>query len=733
MSHVNTIIHSLTQWLQQTRHQSTPLDNEADAILVQLHDMMQSVQHIDSLSSQPLSLGLYGHSLASKKQLLTALLCSSDGALWVMSGEQKIDYFSQINPGRQQADMAIRFTPATLPVTNRAPLLLTLYSESEFAQRLIYRYQCSISPAESTVRSLYSGLKEVRLHAGLQPLPGMTSTEAMAAIATYQLHTPPAQHLSTELNLQIAELLPLLSRMDRAQLLAPLWGNNPALTSAWIRHAEILQQMGGATQVLAPATLLTDTFRQPFLFAAQNAQTGERETQIFPLHNARPQAAQSLLITDLASACAEVVVSLDSASPHNIEIVDIPPGQLNYYAEHLQPDTLLVCNAARQHQEVQQAAQLLLHWLKRTQADNASGRPRLIWAIAPTEASARLRQADNSVQRIITRAREEWATLQLFDSDNMQPRVEWLKEGISLSGRNARQSALLQVCVSELNALFAHLIREPLMEKAQREQQVRGLIKKLQNHIDRHGDLLAALDLPHGLLLQYQALYSQKQSCQLYPRTLVIDLFAEPQTLKHETVDGQDFAALVHKAWVNHLRQLTPQHPLLKAIALEPSQLRVLCRLLISFSYRYDLSAALRDRLKQTEECPEAEVACASAAIGDFITWLGYAGTASQERPLSRVNSPAAIFTPVQQASVAQRLTQLKPRSLNQGTRWAYDWLVALYSRIKEQDEAGYAYGLSHPQLEAVRAALMETRLMNPSPCANPDWQPGCQPTLSLI
>ncbi|HCR1907825.1 TPA: hypothetical protein ONC18_000447 [Enterobacter kobei] len=709
MSQLTTGLHALTHWLQQTRQHTVQLDNEADTILARLKAMGQRVQYIDELSSQPPSLGLYGHSQESKKRLLSALLYAHEGALWVMTGEHKIDYFRHVNAGQQPPDMAVRFTSATLPVTKSAPLLLTLYSESEFARRLISRQPQQDGFGESFTQRLYARLTALQQHARQNPQPGITAEQAMAIITAYHQHTPATPPLPAELCLQIAELLPRLNMADRVQLLAPLWGDSPVHTAAWLRHAELLRQIGNVTQVLAPATLLVDNFMQPadyFLFASQNAARAEQhEVPIFPLRNAQPQAAHNLSVIDLASACAEVVLSLDSAlAPYQLDIIDIPLQQLDDYGERLQPDTLLICQAACQHQDVQPVAQTLLRWLKRTQGEKAPDAARLIWAISSAGTHhASLRHLDDRIQHMMTRAGEEWGVLQLFDDANAQRLVSWFHEEFRLPSRHARRSVLMQTCISELHALFAHFCQKPLTE-----QQIRALVEKLQQHIDLHGDLLAAVDLPHELLHQYQTLHQQKQDNQRTLPSLAIDLFAESENSGNVKADQQDFAALAHRAWVNHLRQLTPQEPLLQALELEPMQLRMLCDRLISFSYRYDLSAVLRNRLNQTETCRGSDAASAKAAISEFIAWLGYASTAVEERPRSKINRQAAIFMPLRQVNVTQRLIHLEPQPLSQATHWAYDWLIALYNRMSEQNKVDNAYGLSHQQREALSAALME-------------------------
>ncbi|SFU20285.1 Putative virulence factor [Kosakonia arachidis] len=125
-------------------------------------------------------------------------------------------------------------------------------------------------------------------------------------------------------------------------------------------------------------------------------------------------------------------------------------------------------------------------------------------------------------------------------------------------------------------------------------------------------------------------------------------------------------------------------------------QLRILYAQLINFSYRYDLSAVRWNRLNQTETCHGPDTASTKAAISEFIAWLGYANMAVEERPRSRINPQTAIFMPLRRVNVTTRFIHQKLQSVGQATHWAYDWLIALDNRMREQNKVDNAYGLSH-------------------------------------
>lgn len=693
---------ALTHWVLHTRQHVSRVEDEAETLLAQLSCLSARARRIDALAHQPLSVGLYGHASASKIGLLKTLLNSADGALWLRSGERKLDYFAHVHPGWHQSAIAVRFTAQPQPFTSGAPLLLTLYRESEFARRLTDQASLRTPPAE-----VCSRLDALQAQAMPQPQPGMSANEAMEMLAACQRNAPPASLLSAELLLEMAELLPRLRREDRAQLLATLWGEDATLTAAWLRHARLSEQLSGATQILASdALLLSDAMclAGRSLADAPPDDPGDlRETAVFPLRDGQPQRAQRVSVADLARACQEITLQLDKPGSCPVDLVTLPVGRLGDYGERLLPDTLLICQAARTPEEAQLAAQQLAGWLSRT--DTGSATPRLVWALTAEDIASRSRrQIDDKVQRALMRADVPWGVFQLFEGEHARQASAWLKETVNDAQRQQRYRALLQACAQQTEALFSAFLPLTAAQRAAREQQIKQLIQHLQQQIDRHGDLLTALELPAGLLTQTHRLFRQKQPVSPAAGVPVIDLFADSPDTDQQTEHAQpDLAASIYKAWVHYLRQLTPEHPRLKPLMMPSSALRLTTDLLIKIAEHCELRARLRARLAECKGCDEAEMACAAATISEFATWLGYAETPSENRPRSKVDAAKAIFAAAQQTDSRQRLTQLDTQPLSQGLHWAYDWLVAFYHRIQEVHNEADA--LTSEQAHSLRAA----------------------------
>ena len=74
MTSKTSTLQQLVDWLQQARLSVPFIDNEADGLLHNMAALQQRQIQIDLQAEQPLTLGLYGHSVDGKHHLLTTLL-----------------------------------------------------------------------------------------------------------------------------------------------------------------------------------------------------------------------------------------------------------------------------------------------------------------------------------------------------------------------------------------------------------------------------------------------------------------------------------------------------------------------------------------------------------------------------------------------------------------------------------------------------------------------------------
>ncbi|RJT24086.1 virulence factor SrfC family protein [Buttiauxella izardii] len=702
-------ITSLIDWVQQTRLSVPLVENEADGLLQRLAVLHNRQQHIDLQAEQPLTIGLYGHSVSGKHHLLMMLLGDNVKRIEISLGGKVLDYLTHINPGHAP-NVAVRFTRRELPVAEHYPLLITLGTSSTLAQRLIRQYHAEPAARFARHDVIAARLKELQVRRQAQATSGLTQQQLAEIAQTYQQMVRRQHHLENALWQQIAELLPWLNCADQAALLAPLWGDNAAITAQWQHLAETLNHLGNAQQVLAPASLLVDTFLLPvegFLIpGTPDEPEMDADVMVCPLFNHEIGTQISLAQRDLQQLCAEIALSLNHPPKlAQIDVVDIPTAQLDDYAPFLQPDKLVVCNAAAERSEVNAAGKMLARWVDKTQASNATT-PGLIWAITPDDARFSGANLDNGVQRIIGLPGKRWGTLQALDSRNMHRLLEWLADAV-VPAQRALRIEMLQVALNdEIRALFSHIIDAEKLTPERARSQAEELVRALQANAAQHGELLASL-LPERHALQ-QCWLSHQQTRQQQPADfrLDIDLFADDEGTDTPDHAPSNFASVVHLLWINHLRQLATRREIAQLSGMDNNQLQALCQLLIVASYRLKLPEQLETALRHGDGSMAQEITCVSAVLGDFVSWLGYAHIEPSLRPASRVNKGSPVFAPLKQATASTRLVRLGEQPARGNTIYVYDWLVALYARAVENIGYRHPLDVSDMQKKALRDLL---------------------------
>ncbi|HKM95817.1 MAG TPA: virulence factor SrfC family protein [Buttiauxella sp.] len=711
MNSTTSTLQQLVDWVQQTRLSVPLVDNEADGLLQKMAALQQRQNQLDLQVEQPLTIGLYGHSVAGKHHLLTTLLGGDQQHMQherieISLGGKVLDYLTHINPGHAPS-VAVRFTHRELTVTEHYPLLLTLVSASELAQRMIRQYHTDSSARFAQPEVIAAKLKELQARRLAQPTTGITPLQLSDIAQTYHQVVRRQYHLDNALWQQMAELLPWLSTADQVALLAPLWGDNVTQSTRWQQLAEMLNHLGNARQVLAPANLLVDTFLLPvegFLFpTTPEEQEINADVLVCPLFNHEIGTQVSLAQLDLQQLCAEITLTLNYPPKlAQVDVVDIPLLQLDDYAQYLQPDKLVVCNAASERREVNAAGKMLARWVDKTQPQNATT-PGLIWAITPRDARFSGANLDEGVQRVIGLPGKRWGTLQALDSRNMHRLLDWLTDALVPAQRTLRIQMLQTALNKQINALFAHIIEGANLTPESARAQAEGLVRTLQSRAAIHGELLASL-LPERHTLQKSWLsHQQLRKQQPASFSLDIDLFADEESNPAQTSGLDSFASVVHSLWINHLRQLATRREIAHLSGLDNTQLQALCQLLIVTSYRLKLSEQLDTALRHGDGSMAQEITCVSAVLGDFVSWLGYAPIEPALRPASRVNKGSPVFTPQAQATASTRLVRLGDQPARGNTLYVYDWLVALYTRALEN--IGYRHPLDVS--DAQRAKLI--------------------------
>lgn len=689
------VLFDLVNWIHETRTHAPLLENEADGLLASLLPLQRRQHHITALAQQPLTLGLYGHSTAGKHHLLSTLLANHTGRIDIKLGEKTLDYLTQINPGHCAATLAVRFTFKTLPTIKNYPLLLTLFNESDLTQRLIRNYhaQPEAQVTESSAIARHIARLQSKRHA--QIVPGISSQQVSDIARCYHAQLRRQHHLDDELWQQMADLLPWLASADRVSLLATLWGNDTGLTAQWQHLSDTLHQIGETTQLLAPASLLVDTFLHPadgfLLPTTPEDPTLLIDVMVCPLFNDESGPPVGLALQDLQALCAEVCLTLSNIPAlSEVDIIDIPLTQLDYYINRLEPDTLLVCNAAIERRDVTSAGKTLTHWVDHTQGDQAT-LPGLIWTITPFDArTTNAVNMDGSVQHLIGQAGKRWGTLQTQEHRNIHRLLEWLTDAINNEHRAQRVAAMQSALEAQTARMFRRFSVAHSIPPETTRRQLESLIRALQSKATLHGELLVRLVPERHALQQSWQHHHQLLTKKLAGFQLDIDLFADGKDLHN--ANPVSYAFKVHQLWIIHLRRLAQRPEARSLFGLENTQLHTLCDLLIITSYRLDLPNLLEKSLQSGNGSMTQETNCVSNVLGDFVNWLGYSSVSPSCRPASRINKGAKVFTPLLQAQVTERLTKLSETPVHSNVSHFYDWLVALHTRAIEN------IGYRHPQ-----------------------------------
>ncbi len=724
---INNLGNSIAQaidWVAATRQQSTRLNREADNLTVRLRRSYNRARQLASAMHQPLAIGLYGHNAAAKAHLLAAL---APGARLLS----------------EDATLAVRYSCCDTQNPASYPVAVSLIDEAQLVAMMIGSALMGGFRPDWNAGAMAAhshALERLR-----QPMAiGGLDSYAMVALWDHLGHqggkwqTPLARHFWPH----AISLAPYLSVDDRARLFAPLWGNDPALTSCYRQLAHTLHALGHCERLYAPHQVLS---QDEGIAHAQaiHASAGEKLTVL-----TENGVEVAIALADLAWLAASVTTTLPARGnvglPNNIELLDLPaanpcPGAgliqrmqqakranlLTLAADGLHASLLLVSDAALTPQDAGRTGNALAYWVRQTQGETVELRsrrkPGLIWAITAFDSRQEGKpRPDDAVQRYVGEPGESWATLLAIDESDCQRMVAWLATQASPTLKQDRileqQQELQRELTESLLGNWLHAADTPLTQ--QRTQQ---LLRKLQAQAGIHGELLEWL-LPQCDTLRQ--LYSQQQHNLSAPVVAApafdveIDLFDEGDMACVAAIgqNNDSFAQRVFADWINHLRSLPDNNQLLTLLGVGKQHLEMLVDALITAACRLEIAESLERALTAgalPEQAEDRQVSQALAILGDFVTWLGFQQREPRLRPASRINHGHPIFTPPPQPAVdwssQQRLTKLAPTPARNTAFYIYDWLVGLQALLAENVATGAEGTIdeaAHRALAAIVAPL---------------------------
>ncbi|MDW5500878.1 virulence factor SrfC family protein [Pseudomonas lundensis] len=693
---INRLANSIEQaidWVAATRQQSTRLNREADNLTIRLRRSYNRAKHLGNAMQQSVTLGLYGHNTAAKAHLLAAL---APGARLLT----------------EEATLAVRYCSSDALNPPAYPVAMTLLDEAQLIAIMIGSALMGSFRPDWDAGTMAAHIHTLERHRQPMAIDGLNCNAVVALWSTLRQQggkwqTPLERHFWP----QAISLAPYLSVDDRARLFAPLWGEDPTLTTCYRQLAHTLHALGHCKRLYAPRQVLNPD--DGILHArAIHSPTGEKITVL-----TEQGASVDIALADLAWLAAMVTTTLPPTGlPAATELLDLPTGNpcpgaellqrmqqakranlLILAADGLHANLLLVNDAARTPQDASRAGNALAYWVRQTQGESAEIRyrrkPGLIWAITAFDSrqQGKLRP-DDAVQRYVGEPGESWATLLAVDESDCRRMVAYLAEQACPTLKQARILEQQQELRRELSeSLLGNWLHAADSELTQ--QRTQHLLRSLQAQAGVHGELLEWL-LPQCDTLRQ--LYGHQQhslpapAVSASPFDVEIDLFGEGDMAPVAPAghDSDSFAQQVFTDWINHLRGLPDNAQLLAMLGVGKPHLEMLVDALITAACRLGIAESLERTLSAGAPTEDRQVSQALAILSDFVTWLGFQQREVVLRPASRINHGQPIFTPPPQPAVnwgnQQRLTKLAPTPARNTAFYIYDWLVGLQTLLAE-------------------------------------------------
>lgn len=578
------------------------------------------------------------------------------------------------------------------------------------------------------------------------------------------------------------ELAPYLRIDDRAVLFSLLWAESPPLTEAYRHFAYTLQHLDSAPHLLAPLSVLVDDMLLPASGIMNVSTLNDLNTpadtqiQVLPLKDTLVGKSVTLSLAELTFLSVELQIPLRLSATENVfesvELVDFPDFSdvfdtptsvahspyalaaslsraknaflLERYTDRQQINMLLVCNAVSHRSDVKTVGKLLDYWVKQSQGENTQVRsrrnPGLIWALTPFDqriASEGAKNHDEAVQRYVGQPGDSsWGTLLALDTRGIERMVNYLTQEIRRDIKAERITEQLNELQRELTENMLASWCQPAIHESQQKQRIaETLLKALQTRTGLHGELLERLlpsrDELRALYLQQQnrvaELITSGDSHDPFSIGIDIDLFSDSSLSSEQPtatamLSGEDeeagYAANVHRYWVNHLRRLPDNGPLIELLGITKPTIELLVAELITASIRLDVAGQLVKILADNEQVSlhrdskaDRQVSRALTVLGDFVAWLGFLQISETQRPDSRINRGYKIFaripTSASPVGASQRLTKLAPTPTNNTAFYIYDWLVGLGEMIIHNEGYSASSEISEQHREQLAAIFL--------------------------
>lgn len=230
------------------------------------------------------------------------------------------------------------------------------------------------------------------------------------------------------------------------------------------------------------------------------------------------------------------------------------------------------------------------------------------------------------------------------------------------------------------------------------KQETEDLLRTLQTRSDRHGELLDGLIIDESMLKTLSYPSASHDESSVFPGT--INLLDDVHPGRTKTAGK--FAAKVYQLWINHIRDQGFNDTLKSRSGLTARELSMLSQIVIQASYEANLQEYLMYALEDFDSNAVAGICCATRVLNEFITWLGYNFIPSENRPLSKMNTDSALFTPPDRVMNNTPLL-CSDNTVSGNIIWLGDWLIALSNRAVMLPDG---YGLTAAQRKDLNKIL---------------------------
>lgn len=229
-------------------------------------------------------------------------------------------------------------------------------------------------------------------------------------------------------------------------------------------------------------------------------------------------------------------------------------------------------------------------------------------------------------------------------------------------------------------------------------------VRKLAGHVTKcaemrmFGPLLRAFTVSRdGMIAVWRAMQAEPEAALATagPTSDASELFSamfggtEEVALTATALDRHErFARMAIAEWTRQMNAFAAEPAVEKVFRLPAEQAATMVATLIATASRLDVVGRLAAKLRETcshhsriTSTGEKQSALATAAIGDFVTLLGYAQTSDEERPFSLDDKRRRVFAPRQPVA---GLPTLDAQPATYTARFLFDWISALLRRAEE-------------------------------------------------